>query len=63
MYNEKNREALIKGVKRVKESVIKQMENSDSRAEIYTASNYRLAEVTRGIENAKNGFLNMPYRE
>ena len=30
----KNREALIKGVKRVKESVIKQMENSDSKAEI-----------------------------
>ena len=45
----------------MKESVIKQMENSDSKAEIYTASNYRLAEVTRGIENAKNGFLNVPY--
>ena len=48
-------EALMKGVNRVKESVIKKMENSESKAEVYTASNYRLAEVRRGIEEAKKG--------
>ena len=44
------------GVKRVKESIIKQMEKSESKAEVYTASNYRLAEIRRGIEAAKKGF-------
>ena len=44
------------GVKRAKESVIKQMEKSKSKAEVYTASNYRLAEIGRGIESAKMSF-------
>ena len=44
------------GVKRAKESVIKQMEKSESKAEVYTASNYRLAEIGRGIESAKMSF-------
>ena len=45
----------------MEESDIEKMEKSDSKALVYTAANYRLAEVRRGIE--KSVFANKTQRE